>query len=79
MFAAEDINLKPIFGAIIANFYNTSVDKVNFANGKDTVDIINNFVNEKTSGLIPELFDEQALVIQFILNTFSEKFFELQL
>jgi len=70
MYIAEDINLKPLYNGIISNFYNTTIDKADFGNSKETVGIINNYVSEKTSGLIPELFDEQAVVMICCKNSF---------
>jgi serpin B len=58
---AEDLTLKSVYGAIISNFYNTSLEKVNFATPKETSDLINNFVKEKTNGIIPQVFDEESL------------------
>ena len=61
MFIAEDLTLKPIYNAIITNFYNTSLEKANFAAPKDTAEIINNFVKEKTNGAFDHVFDEDAI------------------
>jgi hypothetical protein len=28
MFAADDVTLKPVYNAVISNFYNTTIEKV---------------------------------------------------
>ena len=61
MFIAQDLTLKPIYNAITTNFYNTSLEKVNFETPKDTADIVNNFVKEKTNGAFEHVFDEEAI------------------
>jgi serpin B len=57
LFAAEDLTIKPNFKKAMETFYNSDIQNVNFKNAKETVDIINNFVSNKTKGLIDELFN----------------------
>ena len=61
MYVAEDLTLKPIYGAVISNFYNTSLEKLDFGKPADAAEHINNFVREKTNGIIPTIFDESSL------------------
>jgi len=61
MYVAEDLTLKPIYGAVISNFYNSSLEKLDFGKPADAAEIINSFVREKTNGIIPNIFDETSL------------------
>ena len=38
MYVAKDLNMKEVYGAVISKFYNTSLEKIDFAN---TVDAAN--------------------------------------
>jgi serpin B len=61
LFAAEDLNIKENFKKALERFYNSDIEKVNFKHTKETTDIINTFVSDKTKGLIDKIFDEDAL------------------
>ncbi len=61
LFAAQDLTIKPDFKKAMETFYNSDIQRVDFKNAKETVDIINNFVSDKTKGLIKELFSEDAI------------------
>jgi serine protease inhibitor len=61
MYVAESLTLKPIYGAVISNFYNTSLEKLDFGKPAEAAEHINNFVREKTNGIIPTIFDENSL------------------
>jgi serpin B len=61
LFAAEDLNIKENFKKALERFYNSDIEKVNFKHTKETTDIINTFVSDKTKGLIGKIFDEDAL------------------
>ncbi len=61
LFAARDLTIKPDFKKAMETFYNSDIQRVDFKNAKETVDIINNFVSDKTKGLIKELFSEDAI------------------
>ncbi len=58
LFAAKELTIKPSFKKTIQTFYKSDIKKVNFINEKETLDIINSFVNYKTKGLIKRLFYE---------------------
>ena len=61
LFAAEDLAIKSEFKKAMETFYNSDIQNVDFKNSKETVDIINNFVSNKTKGLIDKLFNEDAI------------------
>ena len=61
LFAAEDLNIKENFKKALEQFYSSDIEKVNFKHTKETTDIINTFVSDKTKGLIDKIFDEDAL------------------
>ena len=61
LFASEDLTIKPNFKKAMETFYNSDIQNVDFKNAKETVDIINNFVSDKTKGLIDKLFNEDAI------------------
>jgi len=61
LFAAEDLNIKENFKKALKQFYSSDIEKVNFKHTKETTDIINTFVSDKTKGLIDKIFDEDAL------------------
>ncbi len=45
----------------IENFYASTVKNVDFAKPDEATTTINQFVNEQTSGIIPNLFEEGTL------------------
>ena len=61
LFAAEDLTIKIEFKKAMETFYNSDIQNVDFGNLKETVDIINNFVSNKTKGLIDKLFNEDEI------------------
>ena len=61
LFAAEDLTIKENFKKAMERFYNSDIERVDFKNAKETTDVINEFVSEKTKGLIEKIFDEDAL------------------
>ena len=61
LFAAEDLTIKPNFKKVMETFYNSDIQNVDFTNSKETVDIINSFVSDRTKGLIDKLFNEEEI------------------
>ena len=61
LFAAQDLTIKPTFKKAMETFYNSDIQNVDFKNAKATADIINNFVSDKTKGLIKMLFSKDEI------------------
>ncbi len=61
LFPAQDLTIKPTFEKAMETFYNSEIQNVDFGNPKESVDIINKFVSDKTKGLIKELFSEDDI------------------
>ena len=61
MYLGQDLTFKPIYNGITANFFNTSLEKVNFESPKDTAELINNYVKERTNGAIYDVFEEGSI------------------
>ncbi len=61
LFPAQDLTIKPNFKKAMETFYKSDIQNLDFQNAKESVDIINNFVSNKTKGLIKKLFSEDAI------------------
>ena len=61
LFAAEDLKIKNDFNDILQKFYNSEIQNVDFKNAKQTADIINEFVKDKTKGLITKVLESDAI------------------
>lgn len=61
LFAAQDLTIKPTFKKALETIYNSDIQNVDFKNSKETVDIINNFVSDKTKGLINKVLNEDEI------------------
>ena len=45
MYVAKDLNLKEVYGAVISKFYNTSLEKIDFAKTVETADQVTGIHN----------------------------------
>jgi len=61
VFAAKDLTIKATFKKALETIYNSDIQNVDFKNSKETVDIINNFVSDKTKGLITKVFNDDEI------------------
>ena len=61
LFAAEDLKIKKEFKDTVSKFYNSEIQNVDFKNAKQTADIINEFVKDKTKGLINKILESDAI------------------
>ena len=61
LFAADDLKIKEDFKDALSKFYNSEIQNVDFKNPEQTTDIINEFVNDKTNGLISKILESDAL------------------
>ena len=61
LFPAQDLTIKPNFKKAMETFYKSDIQNLDFENAKESVDIINNFVSNKTKGLIKKLFSENDI------------------
>ncbi len=56
-----DLQIKKEFVEKIENFYASNIKNVDFTKPDEAIDTINQFVKEKTNGIIPTLFEEGTL------------------
>ena len=61
LFAAEDLKIKKEFKDTVSKFYNSEIQNVDFKNAKQTTDIINEFVRDKTRGLISKILESDTI------------------
>ncbi len=57
IFVDENFEIKSYFKSIVAKYFKSPVDKVDFLNSQEASGVINNFVNEATNGLISKILD----------------------
>jgi serpin B len=76
MYVSEDLELKPEYTNMTAKYFKSSIDKVNFSNTKETVQAINNFVNNATNGLIKKIFQENEIDPDAVLILLNAIYFK---
>jgi len=59
LFQSEDLKMNPAFQKIVAAYYKAKSEKVTFGSDGNAMDIINKFISDKTSGMIPKLLTEK--------------------
>ena len=66
--SAWDITLLPQYEADMLKYYNAQIDALDFTNSSN-VDIINNWCNTHTNGMIPKILDNlKADAVMYLLN-----------
>ena len=66
--SALGINLYPQYAIDMKNFYNAQIEALDFSNSR-SLDIINDWCNTHTDGMIPEILDEiSASAVMYLLN-----------
>lgn len=61
LYVSNQLNMKAEYKDMVESYFKSYASELNFAKVKESVDIVNGWVNEKTHKKIPKLIDEGGI------------------